>query len=201
MAYLSPYRAQLKAVAERLPPPLRGVEALTIDKGQGRDFECLLLSMVRSNADGATGSLLADWRRLNVAFSRAKRKLLVVGSRRTLQQSPMLASFLEMADQRGWCLQLPPRAHQLYPMPPLPAGEPAPPASPAPPAPPAPPAQQGSGRRHGAGHAPPPPPIVPDNMPITANLVHEIHQVAPARVPGGGGQRVASAAQPSVVDW
>lgn len=48
------------------------VEALTIDKCQGRDKPVVLLSFVRSNAKGATGNLLADAARLNVAITRAK---------------------------------------------------------------------------------------------------------------------------------
>ena len=58
-----------------------------MDKCQGRDYACVVLSLVRSNGDGSIGALLSDWRRLNVAFSRAKRKLIVVGSRSTLRAS------------------------------------------------------------------------------------------------------------------
>jgi DNA replication ATP-dependent helicase Dna2 len=48
------------------------VEVLTIDRCQGRDKPVILLSFVRSNAKGATGNLLADAARLNVAITRAK---------------------------------------------------------------------------------------------------------------------------------
>lgn len=48
------------------------VEVLTIDRCQGRDKSVVLLSFVRSNAKGATGNLLADAARLNVAITRAK---------------------------------------------------------------------------------------------------------------------------------
>jgi superfamily I DNA and/or RNA helicase len=73
-----------------------GVEVLTIDKVQGRDMEVVLMSLVRSNyrsrgqaADGleqnsesfqVVGSLLREWRRINVAVTRARAKLLVIGS-------------------------------------------------------------------------------------------------------------------------
>ena len=42
------------------------------DRSQGRDFDCVILSTTRSNDGGHVGSLLADWRRMNVAFSRAR---------------------------------------------------------------------------------------------------------------------------------
>lgn len=45
---------------------------LTVDRYQGRDKPVILLSFVRSNAKGATGTLLADTARLNVAITRAK---------------------------------------------------------------------------------------------------------------------------------
>lgn len=48
------------------------VEVLTIDRSQGRDKSVILMSFVRSNAKGATGTLLADAARLNVAVTRAK---------------------------------------------------------------------------------------------------------------------------------
>jgi len=159
MAFLSPYRAQLKEVRSALPPSLGGVEALTVDKGQGRDFECLVLTMVRSNDHGAIGSLLSDWRRLNVAFTRAKRKLIVIGSRRTLQHSPVLSCFLELIDRRGWCLELPPLAVQLYTMPA---------------------ASHLAWIERRCDKQPREPeangPRVGSNRPITANLVHEVQQ-------------------------
>jgi len=183
MAYLSPYRAQLKEIRAALPPSLAAVEALTVDKAQGRDFECMVLSMVRSNEVAAIGSLLSDWRRLNVAFSRAKRKLVVVGSRSTLRHSPLLASFLEIVDRRGWCLELPPHAPQLYAMPPHEPAQGPPAASP------------------GAGlHASKRVPSVSESRPITANLVHEAYQQAPALVRAAVGG-TSAAARGLQSDW
>ena len=48
------------------------LEVLTIDKYQGRDKDAILLSLVRSNAACNAGRLLLDWRRFNVAVTRAK---------------------------------------------------------------------------------------------------------------------------------
>lgn len=48
------------------------LEVLTIDKYQGRDKDAILLSLVRSNSACNAGRLLLDWRRFNVAVTRAK---------------------------------------------------------------------------------------------------------------------------------
>lgn len=86
-----------------------GVEVLTIDRCQGRDKRVLLLSFVRSNARGAVGGLLGDWQRLNVAFTRAKVLLVMVGSARTLRGGvPLLARMLEYVQSEGQLVTLEP---------------------------------------------------------------------------------------------
>ena len=69
------------AAVERL---LSSLELKTIDKYQGRDKACMLVSTVASNAEGALGFLHEDQRRINVLLSRAKHKLIFVGSASTL---------------------------------------------------------------------------------------------------------------------
>ncbi|KAK3953683.1 DNA replication factor Dna2-domain-containing protein [Pseudoneurospora amorphoporcata] len=71
-------RAGVKVAAEE-------IEMHTADRFQGRDKSVVVLSLVRSNEGCSIGELLKDWRRINVAFTRAKTKLLVVGSRETLR--------------------------------------------------------------------------------------------------------------------
>lgn len=81
VAIISPYRPQL----ELLQVDYGGVHYIsTIDCFQGRDSECVILSTVRSNKDGVIGEILSDRRRLNVAFSRAKKLFIIVGSRQTI---------------------------------------------------------------------------------------------------------------------
>ena len=61
-----------------------GLEICTIDRYQGRDKPTIVLSFVRSNPQHKVGRLLEDIRRLNVAITRAKCKLILVGSFKTL---------------------------------------------------------------------------------------------------------------------
>ena len=79
---ISPYLAQTL----ELNVILNGcdVEVSTVDKYQGRDKDCIVVSLVRSNTERRIGSLLRDWRRINVAFTRAKKKLILIGSATTL---------------------------------------------------------------------------------------------------------------------
>ncbi|KAF6257941.1 AAA domain-containing protein [Scenedesmus sp. NREL 46B-D3] len=117
---VSPYKAQVRACRSsvlsghtgcwgtRRQGGLAGVEVLTIDRCQGRDKPVLLLSFVRSNHRGAVGTLLADWQRLNVAVTRAKVLLVMVGSARTLRGGvPLLAKMLEYVEREGQLVTLP----------------------------------------------------------------------------------------------
>lgn len=72
----------------------------TIDKYQGRDKEVIIVSFVRSNNKGKVGRLLEDKRRINVAITRSKRKLILVGSFSTLQKgSATLKGILDHIQQ------------------------------------------------------------------------------------------------------
>ncbi|KAK4242778.1 hypothetical protein C8A03DRAFT_11057 [Achaetomium macrosporum] len=106
------YRSQLALLRHSL---IRrdGVEMHTADRFQGRDKAVVILSLVRSNDSCAIGELLKDWRRINVAFTRAKTKLLVVGSRATLGgcgEGEMLARFVRLMEEREWVYDLAPGA-------------------------------------------------------------------------------------------
>uniref|UniRef100_A0AAY4E4T9 DNA replication ATP-dependent helicase/nuclease n=1 Tax=Denticeps clupeoides TaxID=299321 RepID=A0AAY4E4T9_9TELE len=89
---IAPYRQQLKAISGLLEAPAyRSVEVNTVDKYQGRDKSVIIVSFVRSNMEANLGELLKDWRRLNVAITRAKHKLLMIGSSTALRlYSPLL---------------------------------------------------------------------------------------------------------------
>lgn len=61
-----------------------------------------------------TGELVKDWRRMNVAFTRARSKLVIFGSRSTLSRTPLLESFFQLMEGEGWILQLPGNAHEAH---------------------------------------------------------------------------------------
>ena len=80
----------------------QGLEVSTIDRYQGRDKDAIILSFVRSNSKGRVGRLLEDYRRLNVAVTRAKCKLVMVGSFSTLVEgSSHLRGSLERLRNEG----------------------------------------------------------------------------------------------------
>ena len=51
--------------------------------------------------------MLKDWRRINVAVTRAKRKLIMIGSKRTLSYSPILRRMLGFVTENEWLVSLP----------------------------------------------------------------------------------------------
>ncbi|GAA5923588.1 hypothetical protein JCM1841_001292 [Sporobolomyces salmonicolor] len=100
------YRQQIKLLQRELQS-FPDVEVLTADRSQGRDKECILMSLVRSNSAGHVGDLLRDWRRVNVCLTRAKAKLVVFGSRSTLAHVALLQQFFDLVADRGWVYTLP----------------------------------------------------------------------------------------------
>jgi len=82
---ITPYLAQTKHIRRLLEKQgLEGVEVKSVDGFQGREKEIIIVSLVRSNI-ACTIGFVADARRLNVAMTRAKRKLILIGNRATLQ--------------------------------------------------------------------------------------------------------------------
>ncbi|KAJ8364964.1 hypothetical protein SKAU_G00137950 [Synaphobranchus kaupii] len=97
---IAPYRQQLKTILGLLrSPAFSAVEVNTVDKYQGRDKGVIIVSLVRSNIEGNLGELLKDWRRLNVAITRAKFKLLMLGSTPTVQRYAPLGMLLAHLEQ------------------------------------------------------------------------------------------------------
>ena len=87
------------------------LEMHTADKFQGRDKEVVVLSLVRSNETTNVGDLLKDWRRVNVALTRARTKLLIIGSAETMRNgNDLLCRFVDLVEKRGWRYDLYPGA-------------------------------------------------------------------------------------------
>ncbi len=98
IAVIAPYAAQVRLLREKLPIP--GLEIDSVDGVQGREKEAVVLSLVRSNAEGEVG-FLADVRRMNVALTRARRKLLVIGDSATLSSHPFYQSMVAYFESIG----------------------------------------------------------------------------------------------------
>ena len=73
---ITPYAAQARYI--RSLNEFHGIEIDTVDGFQGREKEVVIISCVRCNRDGEIG-FLGDTRRMNVALTRARRKLIVIG--------------------------------------------------------------------------------------------------------------------------
>lgn len=99
LAVITPYRAQAALIRERLGE-VEGLEVDTVDAFQGREKDAVLVSLVRSNAGQQVG-FLADLRRMNVALTRARRHLFVVGDSATLSGHAFYARFIEYAQALG----------------------------------------------------------------------------------------------------
>lgn len=105
---ISPYRAQvqylrslIKATPE-LKPFRCAITVNTVDGFQGQERDIVLISLVRSNAAGDIG-FLKDLRRMNVAITRARMKVIILGDVKTLTRHPFykrLWDYVERARQR-----------------------------------------------------------------------------------------------------
>ncbi|KAI1142760.1 DNA helicase [Hypoxylon sp. FL0543] len=84
IAVVTPYNAQLGLLAP-LKEAFPGIELGSVDGFQGREKEAVIVSLVRSNTEGEVG-FLSEKRRLNVAMTRPKRSLVVVGDSETVRR-------------------------------------------------------------------------------------------------------------------
>ena len=92
MGIIAPYAAQARLLRGKLS--VIGLEIDTVDGFQGREKEVIIVTMVRSNDRREIG-FLADTRRTNVALTRARRKLIVIGDSATLASHQFYADMFE----------------------------------------------------------------------------------------------------------
>lgn len=90
---ISPYAAQVSLIRQSVVPL---IEVATVDGFQGREKEVIILSLVRSNEKGEIG-FVADERRINVAITRPRRQLCIVGNSEIIGTSGFLRKWVE------WC--------------------------------------------------------------------------------------------------
>ncbi|UTA67342.1 AAA domain-containing protein [Emticicia sp. 21SJ11W-3] len=104
VAVISPYKEQINLLQAQLEssPDLQDYRAKisvnTIDSFQGQERDIVYISMTRSNAEGSIG-FLSDIRRMNVAMTRARKKLVIVGDSATLASFPFYADFIAYTEQ------------------------------------------------------------------------------------------------------
>jgi ATP-dependent RNA/DNA helicase IGHMBP2 len=97
LAVISPYSGQVSSAREQLPPSYR---ISTIDSFQGQEQDIIVVSLVRSNDDGEIG-FLKDYRRMNVAITRAREKLIIIGDSATLGTDPFYQALLAYVEECG----------------------------------------------------------------------------------------------------
>ena len=100
---ISPYRAQvqyLKSLIKKyefFKPYRRIISVNTVDGFQGQERDVILISLVRSNDEGQIG-FLKDLRRMNVAMTRARMKLIILGNKDTMTQHPFYKKLWEYVE-------------------------------------------------------------------------------------------------------
>ena len=97
---ISPYRAQVQLLRrlirkkEFFKPYRSLVTVNTVDGFQGQERDIIIISLVRANADGQIG-FLSDLRRMNVAITRARMKLIIMGDVPTMTRHPFYKELYE----------------------------------------------------------------------------------------------------------
>jgi ATP-dependent RNA/DNA helicase IGHMBP2 len=99
LAVIAPYDAQVQLLRQQLGA-FPDVEVDTVDGFQGREKEAVIVSLTRSNPEGELG-FLTDIRRMNVALTRARKKLVVVGDGATVRRHPFYDGFFRYAESVG----------------------------------------------------------------------------------------------------
>jgi len=103
---ISPYKSQVQLLrklirqSNYLKPILKQISVNTVDGFQGQERDVILISMVRGNDDGRIG-FLNDLRRMNVAITRARMKLIVLGDTSTLAHHPFYHRLIEHVTTHG----------------------------------------------------------------------------------------------------
>ena len=104
---ITPYNGQVRLISDHFDnlggtgkeEPFSGLEIRSVDGYQGREKEIIIFSTVRSNEIGELG-FITDKRRLNVALTRAKRGLIIIGNPQTLKYDETWKSWLEWIEEK-----------------------------------------------------------------------------------------------------
>jgi len=101
IAVITPYNGQLSLLSSMLRQDYPGLELGSVDGFQGREKEAVIFSLVRSNDKRETG-FLKEERRLNVAMTRARRHLVVIGDSETVKHAGgYLREWIKWVEEHG----------------------------------------------------------------------------------------------------
>ena len=114
---ITPYRGQARLIRRLLKMQhyfrrlKRHITVGTVDGFQGQERDVIVISLVRDNAEGNIG-FLRDLRRMNVAITRARMKLIIVGNAQTLSRHRFYRALAEHIRQQGEMITIPPEQEQ-----------------------------------------------------------------------------------------
>ena len=109
---ITPYRGQARLIRRLLKMQhyfrklKRHITVGTVDGFQGQERDVIVISLVRDNADGNIG-FLRDLRRMNVAITRARMKLIIVGNAETLSRHRFYRALAEHIKKHGEFITVP----------------------------------------------------------------------------------------------
>lgn len=103
---IAPYKAQVSLLQELVQqsnfdePLMNKLNVNTVDSFQGQERDIIYITLVRSNDRGEIG-FLANTRRMNVAITRARKKLVIIGDSSTIGQNEFYSAFLDYVNEIG----------------------------------------------------------------------------------------------------
>ncbi|KAI6250287.1 DNA polymerase alpha-associated DNA helicase A [Erysiphe necator] len=100
IAVITPYNAQLTLLNQSMKDLFPGIEMGSVDGFQGREKEAVIISLVRSNSKREVG-FLGDKRRINVAMTRPKRLLTVIGDSETLRNDKFFQRWIDFLEENS----------------------------------------------------------------------------------------------------
>jgi superfamily I DNA and/or RNA helicase len=100
IAIITPYNAQVNLIKSMVDEMDINVEVGSVDGFQGREKEAIIISFVRSNSIGEIG-FLSETRRTNVAITRARRHVCLVGDSSTLEKAKFYKDLIDYVDEFG----------------------------------------------------------------------------------------------------
>ena len=105
---ITPYQAQLKEITKSISKQTEKIEVKSVDGFQGKEKEIIIISCVRSKSKTGTIGFLSNSKRINVAITRAKKALYIVGDVDSLKRNPTWNKLIQDAETRERLLTIHP---------------------------------------------------------------------------------------------